>query len=350
MSEGDRGAAGPALGVGVIGLGFMGRTHVGAYQRVARERGWCRLVAVADADAGRRSGTLDAIGNIDARESSERLFDPALVRSFASATELLEDGAVEIVSICTPSDTHVDLAIGALERGKHVLVEKPVSTSVEAVERLAVVARAHRAVCMPAMCIRFWPAWRWLRDRVVDRALGELLSLTLERMGSVPAWSPGFYGDASRTGGALFDLHVHDTDFVCWCLGTPRGVTSRGDAMQMATLYDCEGVTGPIVAIGGWKQSPSFGFRMRYTASFERGTADFDLARTPELLVHDATGSHTIALGALTGWQVEVEHFVRCVREGLTPDATMDGACVVTRVLEAEARSLVRGTIERIDA
>ena len=71
--------------------------------------------------------------------------------------------------LCTPTDSHVDLAIAALRAGKHVLVEKPVAVDPADVERLAMVARENGTICMPAHCIRFWPAWAWLRDAIGDR-------------------------------------------------------------------------------------------------------------------------------------------------------------------------------------
>jgi len=101
-------------GVGVIGLGFMGRTHVAAYRAAEASGHANRLVAVCDADEARRRGEGDAGGNLATGAGSTRIFDPAEVKGYAAPEELLADPRVELVSICTPTDTHVDLAIAAL--------------------------------------------------------------------------------------------------------------------------------------------------------------------------------------------------------------------------------------------
>jgi len=325
--------------VGVIGLGFMGQTHCRSVRRL-EDMGLARLSCVCDGREDRLSGRVAGSGNISAGDDSQPLFDPSVVRTFRDASALIDSGEADLVSICTPSDTHVDLAIRALQGGCHVLVEKPVATIGAEIARLAEVAGASDRLCMPAMCIRFWPAWRWLHDRIADGTLGPLQSLSLIRLGSMPDWSPGFYDNPERSGGALFDLHIHDTDFLYWCLGMPDRVDSSGDLMQLATLYHYDQVPGPILAVGGWKQQPAFGFRMRYTACFGEATADFDLARDDQLLLHRGDTTQIIALSPFSGWDLEMEHLVRAIREGSQPEATLEDALRVGEILESERRSL----------
>src|SRR5262245_31934553 len=125
------------IGVGVIGLGFMGRAHVGCYAAAARAGLPCKLVAVCDADEARMAGDVAVSGNLQTGAESERLFDPREVRAYRRSEELLADPRVKVVSICTHTDTHVDLGIAALAAGKHVLVEKPVALRSADVRRLA---------------------------------------------------------------------------------------------------------------------------------------------------------------------------------------------------------------------
>ncbi|MEM7809661.1 MAG: Gfo/Idh/MocA family oxidoreductase, partial [Planctomycetota bacterium] len=119
--------------VGVVGLGFMGQTHVAAYQSADG----ATLVAVADADEARRTGHASTGGNLDSGASADRLFDPEAVRGYATAEELFADDDVDLVSICTPTPSHVDLAAAAMRAGKHVLVEKPVAVDTRQIEKLA---------------------------------------------------------------------------------------------------------------------------------------------------------------------------------------------------------------------
>ncbi|MBY0308938.1 MAG: Gfo/Idh/MocA family oxidoreductase, partial [Phycisphaerales bacterium] len=173
------------IGVGVIGMGFMGANHARAYVAAARDGTACRLVAVSDPSPERLSGGTPAGGNIKAGADLP-LFDPAEVTGYTRAEDLLRDGRVNLVSVCTPTDTHVELALAALQAGKHVLLEKPVALASAEVARLAEAARGAGTLCMPAMCMRFWPGWTFLRDAVRDGRFGALRALSLHRLGSGP--------------------------------------------------------------------------------------------------------------------------------------------------------------------
>ncbi len=338
-----------SISVGVIGLGFIGATHVRAYQS-ARAAGFpCVLGAVADRDARRLTGRVAAAGNIDtgAGGEGERLFDPAEVRGYTSAQDLLGDERIGLVSICTHTDTHVDLAVAALEAGKHVLVEKPVAISSAGVQRVADAARSSGRLCMPAMCMRFWPGWSWLKDRVRERTFGRVLSASFERLGAAPGWS-AFYADHARSGGALMDLHIHDADFVRFCFGEPAAVSSAGGPMHVTTIYRFLDDDAPrhVVAQGGQDLAPGSDFRMRYTVAFEQATADFDLARpSPLTLVQDG-GKADVALPGESGYELQVRHLVTAIAQGRRNEdlvATIDDAVAVTRMLEAELESCTRG-------
>ena len=145
---------------------------------------------------------------------------------------------MEAVSLCTPTDTHVELATLVLLAGKDVLIEKPVALEAEEIEKLAKVAQENdRAQCMPAMCMRYWPGWSWLREQVKTGCLGPVHTAHFQRIGAIPGWSQDFYHDESRSGGALTDLHIHDVDFILSTFGSPATVTTSGNRNQMMTTY-----------------------------------------------------------------------------------------------------------------
>lgn len=328
------------IGVGIIGLGFMGRTHLAAFRNANSVGLVNRLVAVADSDPDRRAGRAGAGGNLDTGAKGDLLFDPKQVRAHAEPSALIADPEVELVSICTPTATHVNLAIQALEAGKHVLVEKPLSLASAEVERLAVAARRSRGMCMPAMCMRFWPGWDWLREHVRRGTFGAVRSAVFSRLGTRPQWNR-FYADANESGGALFDLHVHDADFVRWCFGEPAGVLSTGTQDHVTTLYRFAGGPAHVVAEGGWDHTPGFAFRMRYVVVFEHATAEYDFSREPRLLLARGGASETVELPAHTGYDGEVRHLLAMIARGDRQlVATVDEAVALTRMLERERASL----------
>ncbi|MCC6676143.1 MAG: Gfo/Idh/MocA family oxidoreductase [Phycisphaerales bacterium] len=337
----------PPVGIGVIGLGFMGRVHINAYRAASEAGHACRLLAVCDPDPQRRTGRAASGGNIGA-QGPEQIFDPAAVDAHADPDDLLRDPRIRLVSICTYTESHVDLALRALAAGKHVLVEKPVSLRVPEVKRLAAAARAADTLCMPAMCMRFWPAWDWLNQRIGDGSLGRLRSATFQRMGSGPSWSAEFYRDAARSGGAFFDLHIHDADFIYWCFGKPRAVTTTGTHQHLTTLYHYGDAPSHIIAEGAWDLAPSSGFRMRYLVNFERATAEFDLTHPTPVRLHRESGTEAVDVGPLTGYDGEIRHLVSVIGAGSRDiRATMDDAVAVAEMLDAEQRSMQMGrTVE----
>src|SRR6185436_1602303 len=96
-----------AIGVGVIGLGFMGRIHVASYAAAKAPGVRARLVAVADQRPGQLGTSARGDENLKVGEGAEIGPD---VRRYSDAAELLRDPDVELVSICTPTDTHADVA------------------------------------------------------------------------------------------------------------------------------------------------------------------------------------------------------------------------------------------------
>lgn len=330
--------------VGIIGLGFMGKTHLGAYAAAPG----CAVQGVADLAIDAAMGT--SAGNLQTGAGG---VDWTKLPRYSSPTHLLADPAIDAVSISTPTDTHVELAIEAMRAGKHVLVEKPVALRAGEVRRAMEAAKEMDRVCMPAMVMRFWPGWTWLAERVRDDAYGALESLSMQRLGAGPTWNAEFYRNPARSGGALADLHIHDADFACWLFGRPRSVVSVGSLDRVTTTYRFAGKGGArspkrVVAEGGWHH-PGFAFVMRYVAVFERATAVFDLAggEAPVTVYTEGKGERP-ELPTIGGYHAEVRHFVEAVREkmgGGTPKlrATLEDAVLVAEVLEAERKSVEMG-------
>lgn len=345
--------------VGIIGLGFMGRTHLRAYNAAAADGMPCEVVACC---ATRPedwnelvSGASSIAGNIEQAGSTRAAIDPARVRFMTDWRDMAADPGIDLVSVCTPTDTHAEIAIHMLRAGKHTLIEKPVAlSSVRAREVAGVAAEAagRGVACMPAHCMRFWTGWDWLKARVLDRSLGGLRALTLQRMGSRPGWSREYYNDPARCGGALFDLHIHDADIVLWLFGAPASVSSMGDVDHIVTQYEYrhEGAPGLVVAHGAWV-ADGFPFRMRYTAEFEHAVADWDLSRPEPLQLSAAGECRTITLPPIAGYDGEIRHFVEHVaalgRHGRDESrklrVTLEDAVRVCRLLELELESARTG-------
>ena len=187
-----------AIRVGVVGLGMMGLTHLDAY---AKQDG-VEVVALADRDADRLSGKARAGGNIEG--TAEGGFDFSKARGYTDAADLIADPDLDVVDICLPTPAHLPFGLKVLEAGKHLLIEKPLArTSVDAI-KLAEAAEASDKVAMPAMCMRFWPGWTWLKKAIDEKPYGQVLSASFRRVAPHPQGP--FYADGQANGGAAVKL------------------------------------------------------------------------------------------------------------------------------------------------
>ena len=105
------------IGIGVIGTGFMGKAHSIAYSASASVFG-----------TGLRP-RLEVVCDLSPERAQTRATDLGFSRYSSDWREVINDPAVELISVCTPNDTHAEISIAALKAGKHVWCEKPMSTS-----------------------------------------------------------------------------------------------------------------------------------------------------------------------------------------------------------------------------
>ncbi len=344
MSAPSSAATEKPVNVAVVGLGFMGVTHLRAYLA----NPMARVVAVCDAVRVPINGVLAGVsGNIT--KSDDIDLGPG-VKVYRTTEELLADADVELVDLCTPTPLHGPQVIAALNAGKHVICEKPLArTSAEACGIVEVAAKSP-GILMPAMCMRFWPGWSWLKQMVVEQTYGKVLAARFRRDSAMPAWSQaGTYSGGQDLGGALFDLHIHDTDFVNHLFGKPAGVFSSGvledssAISHVVTQYDYPG--GPTVhAEGTWLLKQ--GFNMSYTLLCERATIDFDLSRGASALMITEAGQEprVVETGDGDGYSKEIDYIVDCVSKRQAPAVVSapDGVTAL-EICEAEELSIRSG-------
>ena len=194
------------LGIGVIGTGNIANMHLGAY----RENPDATLVGVFDANSDRAAAQADKYG---------------VVRSHASLESLLADDEIEAVSICTWNDSHAELAIAALDAGKHVLLEKPLSRTVQEADGIAAAVERSGKHLEVGFVRRYSSNAKVLKAFVDDGMLGSIYharAINIRRLGNPGGW----FADSSRSGGGpLIDIGVHVLDLCWYLMGTPRAVT-----------------------------------------------------------------------------------------------------------------------------
>lgn len=331
------------VNVAVVGLGFMGVMHLKTYQQIPG----ARLVAVCDAVRLPVNGVLGGVGGNVAGADTVNLGPN--VKPYREFDELLADPAVELVDLCVPTPLHAPQATAALRAGKHVLCEKPLARTPAIARQIVKAAKSAKTFFMPAMCMRFWPGWSWLKEVAVKKTYGKILAARFRRVCSPPGWSRSTYFKGDISGGALLDLHIHDTDFVQFLFGRPKSVFSTGLSRfsgaidHVVTQYQVPG--GAIVyAEGSWLLTQ--GFNMGYTVMFERATADFDLARGAEALRLDVEGkpTRTLKLTGPDGYGGELRHIIQAIQSGKPPTiVTAEDGLSAVEICAAEEKSVKTG-------
>jgi len=333
------------VNVAVVGLGFMGVTHITAYQTLPA----ARLVAVCDSVRLPVNGVLAGIvGNVSSSGDINLGRD---VKVYRTLNEVLADAEVEMVDLCTPTPLHPEQCIAALKAGKHVLCEKPLALASPAAREIVNAARSAPGFFMPAMCMRFWPGWSCLKQIVAERKYGKVLAARFRRMSERPGWSKGTYTQGDSVGGALLDLHIHDTDFVQYLFGRPASVFSTGvmgagnSVEHVVTQYHYPG--GPnVYAEGSWLLTK--GFSMSYTLLCEHATLDFDLARGAEALhvTEEGKPPRPVTFDEPNGYAPEIRYMLESIQSGKPPSVVTaaDGLSAI-EICEAEATSVRTGQV-----
>ncbi len=339
------------INIAVVGLGFMGVTHIKAYLDIPE----ARIAAVCDSVRLPVNGILAGVaGNV--KKTDDINLGPN-VKVFRKLEEVLADPEIQLVDICTPTPLHPEQATAALKSGKNVLCEKPLARTSALARQILQAQQSAPGFLMPAMCMRFWPGWSWLKKVVQEQTYGKVLAARFRRLSEMPTWSKqGTYsGGTMDIGGALFDLHIHDTDFVNFLFGRPQAVFSTGVMLQsggsvdhVVTQYLYPG--GPLVyAEGGWLLTK--GFNMAYTLLCERATLDFDLARGADAMqvIETGQGPRTIAANGADGYTGEVRYVVDCAVQGKRPAiVTAQDGLTALEICEAEEKSVRTGQVVRL--
>lgn len=345
MSNTNSQTTGRPVNVAVVGLGFMGLTHIKSYQQLPG----ARIVAVCDAVRLPVNGVLPGIsGNIT---GSDVIDLGQSIRTYSKLEDLLADDEVELVDLCVPTPLHVPQTLAALQAGKHVLCEKPLARTSALSREIVNAAKSAKGFFMPAMCMRFWPGWAWLKDLAAQNTYGKILTARFRRVSAPPGWSRDSYFKGGDSGGALLDLHIHDTDFVQFLFGRPTSVFSTGQSRfsgaidHVVTQYKvAEGAT--VYAEGSWLLTS--GFSMAFTVVFERATIDFESARGTDALqlMEEDHPARFIKPEGVDGYVEELRHFLIAIQSNQPPTVVTaaDGLSAV-EICEAEEKSVQTGRV-----
>ena len=307
------------LRVGQIGVGYWGPNLL----RNLSANPACRVVMAADLSQERR-------------DYVNKNF-PA-VKTCADPQEIIKDPEVEAVVIATPAGTHFELAMAALQAGKHILVEKPMARTPQEVEAIGACARQQRLVAMAGHTFVYNAAVHCLKKLIESGELGQVRYIYSRRLN---------LGRVRSDVDAMWNFAPHDVSIVQFLLGDPKPLSVSAHAMD----YVQRGISDVVflnivypnrimvnihvswldptkertmVVVGSDKMAVYDDTAENKVSIYDKGVdrmavlgqnMDFDRP-TPYTFSHRCGEVSVPALEFAEPLQVEVAHFVECIRDG----------------------------------
>ena len=319
------------LRVGLVGSGGITRVHVPA---------WLELGADI---------------TVFSLEGAEQLAEKHGLSVADSLEELLD--SCDIVDICTPTTSHLDIAVAAARAGKDVVCEKPLGRNVaEGLEILDSVRSAGTQL-YPGHVVRYFPAYLAAKQAIDQGRLGSLAVLRFNRGGAGPR-SDWFY-DEDQSGGIIADQMIHDLDQARWLAGEVTSVYAVQNAVHSpedpagslprrvsahVTLTHSSGAISHIQGVWG---SPSMAFRTSFDIAGDAGALSYDSgadASVNKNLAQETTASY---LPPVTGQEspflTEIRDFVQAMAGQSTPRVTLEDGIVAVGLADAALESVRTG-------
>ena len=313
------------LGVALIGYGHWGPNLAHSLKAVEG----ARLRAVCVRTEGGAAAVAAALPGVQATTDLGRVLDRS---------------DVEVVVVATPAPTHVELARSALLAGKHVLVEKPLATSLAEAEDMTKLAAARGRTLMVGHEYVYHPVVRRLAELLAAGDLGEVVCVSSERTN--PTGTP-----ADRS--VLWNLAPHDLSIVVHLLGADArrvGARSPGRAPAGAeelVFLTIELASGALVEVQLSWIAPAKTRRMTFTGSAVIAVFDELAAESLELFARrDGEPPARLEVSppaAVEPLRAQWEELVAALRDGREPVTGVRHALAVQRLADAAVRSLARG-------
>src|SRR3954452_1297945 len=286
------------LRVGVVGVGVMGSNHA----RVFGDLPGVKLIGVADPDSKQRDFVSKALG----------------CPAFSGVTPLLAEG-VDAVTIAAPTHLHQELALTCIERGVHVLVEKPIAPSVEEGRAIIAAARSAGVALMVGHVERFNPTVEAIKDAVRDE---DILSISITRVGPFPPRMSNV--------GVVIDLAVHDIDLIGWFTGStitevqPQLSSTMAEREDIA-LLQFRTASGVLAQINTNWLTPFKARTVHIATKRKYVIGDLLTRQVTECFGFQPDGSYSmrhLSVGHSEPLRDELSAFVTAVRTGTEPAVT----------------------------
>ena len=290
--------------VAVLGVGGISGCHIPAWKRIEE---------------------AEIVAACDVRPERLEQFEGTEVRTYTDCDEMLANEEIDILDICLPTFLHAEYSIKAMEKGINVICEKPISLKKEDVKRVYDAAEKNNVKFMVAHVVRFWPEFVFLRDTILNKTYGNMLTGHMIRLGSTPKWSWENWMRREECSGLVpFDLHIHDLDYIVYTLGAPINCITHRSQFDNQDIINAtyEFKNGVFLTCDSWWVTSEYPFSFGYRFTFEKAVVElkdgklmvYPVGEEPfEIKQGEANGEAAINLPATDAYYEEICYFKDCV-------------------------------------
>lgn len=330
--------------IAIIGGGFISNIHAQCYKNLG-----VKIEAMADI-------------NENARKDFAIKYN---CKTYQSAEEMLENVSddIEIVDICAPTYLHEELILLALRYNKHIICEKPLSINLNFVGNIISKLKDSDKYLMVAQVLRFWTEYVRIKEWFEEGIFGNIKLVSAMRLAQHPK-SEWFY-NPKKSGGGIFELHIHDIDFLCYLFGNVKEVYANGskdeneswDFINSSIKFE-NGVSA--IAQGVFGITDNYPFTANIKVIGDKATAEYSLSAGVNL-GSDSQQSNTLTLyrkgkepiieniKTKDAYELELEYFINCVKNNKNPEIVDLGSIRKTiETITCLVKSLESGEIIRI--
>lgn len=350
--------------IGIVGIGFMGWAHFSGAMKFTDQgritgsklKG-AAITTICTRSPEKLIGDWTSIqGNFGPRGAK---LDLSKIVAFDDYRQMLASPDIDLIDICLPNDQHEEVAIAALNAGKHVIVEKPIAVDPKSADRMVAASRKSGRKLMVAQVLPFFPEFKFAAETIAGGKHGKLLAANFRRVISPPKWSSDM-SDFRKLGGWGIDLHIHDNHFISLVCGVPKQVFSRGIMKDgfvnhVHTQYVYDDAALAVSAVSGGIAAEGLAFSSGFELFFEQATLFYNagtvggqwVADRPLTLVTNGKVTHPKLKGGsewCSAFTAELQAAVDAVQSGETSRLLSDElARDALKLCHAEAKSIVTG-------
>ncbi|MBQ8533614.1 MAG: Gfo/Idh/MocA family oxidoreductase [Clostridia bacterium] len=251
-------------------------------------------------------------------------------KGYTDFEEMTKNEEIDILDICLPTYLHVEYSLKGIEKGYHVLCEKPVSLHPEDAHKVYEAAKAKGVNFMIAHCVRFWDEFLRLKEIYESGEYGKLISGYMFRLGCRPSWSwDGWMTDEKRSGLVPFDLHIHDLDFITYAFGAPNSHTlyraKRDDQDYLNCVYQYDDF---FLSIESSWYAGKFNFQSGFRFQFEKAVVEYKGTlkeyltdgKVINFVPKAAEESDMEGIPTTNAYENEIIYFKKCCQDNVFPD------------------------------